>query len=307
MRSSRFTLKQLAYFIAAGEAGSVTLAAERVHISQPSISAAIAALEHEFGVQLFVRHHAQGLSLTSAGERLLIAARDLLRAADDLGNLARDMADGVAGPLRIGAFRTLSALILPDLVAGFAAANPAVELTMVEDDEADLAARLRRGEIDLALSYQQDAPDIAFECLAELATHVVLPADHPLAGTAPLALAQLAREPFILLDLPVSRDHFAALFAAAGLPMRVAARSGQPETVRAMVGAGLGYSLMTARPAARLAPNGRAIAHVPLADAVVPMRLGILTGRALRQTRAAAAFAAFCRLRISRDHIPGMA
>ena len=147
--AARFTLRQLAYFVAAGEAGSVTLAAERVHISQPSISAAIAALEHEFGVQLFVRHHAQGLSLTAAGERLLIAARELMRAADDLGDLARDFAGGIAGPLRVGAFRTLSSLILPELVAGFAAANPRVDLTMVEDDEAELVTRLRRGEIDL--------------------------------------------------------------------------------------------------------------------------------------------------------------
>jgi len=59
-----FTLKQLEYFVAAGERGSITFAAEKVNISQPSISAAITHLEAEFGVQLFIRHHAQGLSLT---------------------------------------------------------------------------------------------------------------------------------------------------------------------------------------------------------------------------------------------------
>jgi DNA-binding transcriptional LysR family regulator len=304
---TRFTLKQLAYFVAAGEAGSVTLAAERVHISQPSISAAIAALEHEFGVQLFVRHHAQGLSPTPAGERLLIAARDLLRAAKDLGNLARDVAGGVAGPLCIGAFRTLSPLILPELVAGFAAANPGVDLTMVEDDEAELVARLRKGEIDLALSYAQNADDIAFECLAELPTHVVVAADHPLAGRGRVALADLAADPFILLDMPVSRDTFRALFEAAGLPMRPAARSGQPETIRSMVGSGLGYALMTARPASRVAANGRALAYLTLEDTFAPMQLGILTARSRRQTRAATAFADFCRTQIATDRLPGMA
>lgn len=307
MSLPRYTLRQLAYFVAAGDAGSVTLAAERLNVSQPSVSAAILQLEREFGVALFVRHHAQGLSPTGPGEALLVAARDLLRAADDLAQRARGMAEGVAGPLRVGAFRTLSPLILPDLVAGFTAANPAVDLTMVEDDEAELAQRLRRGEIDLALSYAQDAPDIAFESLAELATHVVLAADHLLAREPHLSLLMLAEVPFILLDLPVSRDHFAALFAGAGQPMRVAARSAQPETVRAMVGAGLGFSLMTARPAARIAANGRAIAYVPLAEPAAPMKLGILTGRARHQTRAAAAFAAFCRSRISPAYIPGMA
>jgi DNA-binding transcriptional LysR family regulator len=304
---TRFTLKQLAYFVAAGEAGSVTLAAERVHISQPSISAAISALEHEFAVQLFVRHHAQGLSLTAAGERLLIAARDLLRTADDLGDLARDIAGGIAGPLHVGAFRTLSALVLPELVAGFAAANPRVMLTMVEDDEAGLLTRLRRGEIDLALSYAQSADDIAFERLALLPTYILLPAHHVLADRAKLTLADLANEPFILLDMPISRDYLRSLFDHAGVPITVAARSDQPETIRAMVGAGLGWSLMTARPASRVAANGCPLAYLPLADDVPPIELGLLTHRSLRQTRAAAAFADFCRAHIATDHLPGMA
>lgn len=67
----RYTLRQLEYFIAAGEVGSITLASERLCISQPSISTAISHLEREFGVQLFVRHHAQGLSLTPAGHKIL--------------------------------------------------------------------------------------------------------------------------------------------------------------------------------------------------------------------------------------------
>jgi DNA-binding transcriptional LysR family regulator len=305
--AARFTLRQLAYFVAAGEAGSITLASDRVHISQPSISAAITQLEQEFGVQLFVRHHAQGLSLTPAGDRLLIAARDLLRAADDLGDLARDIAGGIAGPLRVGAFRTLSALILPELVAGFTRANPRVALTMVEDDEAELAARLRRGEIDLALSYAQNAEDIAFELLALLPTYIVLPRDHALADAPHLTLNQLAPEPFLLLDMPVSRDWFRSLFDRAGIAMVVGGRSAQPETIRAMVGSGLGWSLMTARPAARIAVNGRALAYVPLADTVPPMRLGLLTHPAMRQTRAAMAFAAHCRAHIATEHLPGMA
>jgi len=305
--AARFTLKQLGYFVAAGEAGSITLASDRVHISQPSISAAIAQLEHEFDVQLFVRHHAQGLSLTPAGERLLIAARDLLRASDDLGDLARDIAGGVAGPLRVGAFRTLSSLILPELVAGFAAANPRVELTMVEDDEAELVTRLRKADIDLALSYAQRADDIAFEPLALLPTYIVLPADHARAGAGRLALAELAHEPFILLDMPVSRDYFRSLFDTAGVAMTPAARSDQPETIRAMVGSGLGWSLMTARPASRVAVNGRPLAYLALADAVAPMQLGLLTHRTVRQTRAAQEFAAFCRAHIATDHLPGMA
>ncbi|WP_353230471.1 LysR family transcriptional regulator [Novosphingobium sp.] len=303
----RFTLKHLEYFVAAGEAGSVTLAAARVPISPPSVSAAITTLEHEFGVQLFVRHHAQGLSLTTAGARLLIAARDLLRAADDLGDLARDMATGIAGPLRVGAFRTLSSLILPELIAGYAAAHPRVDLTVIEDDEAGLATRLRRGEIDCALSYAQADDDIAFEPLARLPTYIVVPASHALASRDQLMLTDLADEPFILLDMPVSRDYFRSLFNGAGVAMAPAMRSDQPETVRSLVGSGLGWSLMTARPASRVAANGRPLAYVALRDAVPPMQLGLLTNPAIRPTRATAAFADLCRSTITTGHVPGMA
>jgi DNA-binding transcriptional LysR family regulator len=67
----RYTLRQLEYFVAAGETGSITLASEQVNISQPSVSTAISHLEKELGVQLFIRHHAQGLSLTAVGRSLL--------------------------------------------------------------------------------------------------------------------------------------------------------------------------------------------------------------------------------------------
>jgi len=74
-----------------------------------------------------------------------------------------------------------------------------------------------------------------------------------------------------------------------------------------MVGSGLGWSLMTARPASRVAVNGRPLAYLALADAVAPMQLGLLTHRTVRQTRAAQEFAAFCRAHIATDHLPGMA
>jgi DNA-binding transcriptional LysR family regulator len=89
--------------------------------------------------------------------------------------------------------------------------------------------------------------------------------------------------------------------------MNIVARSEQSETIRSMVGSGLGYTLLTARPASRVAVNGRPLAYVPLSDPFPPMQLGLLTARNLRQTRTADAFATFCRERITNRHLPGMA
>ena len=88
----RFTLRQLEYFVAVGQAGSIAAASEAINVSSPSISAAIAQLEAEFGIQLFVRQHAQGLSLTPGGRRFFGEAKLLLEAADGLHDLAADIA-----------------------------------------------------------------------------------------------------------------------------------------------------------------------------------------------------------------------
>ena len=84
----RFTLRQLEYFVTVGELGSIAQASEQVNVSSPSISAAISQLEEEFGLPLFVRKHAHGLSLTQAGRQILVQARKVLAEAKSLSRLA---------------------------------------------------------------------------------------------------------------------------------------------------------------------------------------------------------------------------
>ncbi len=304
----RFTLRQLSYFVAAGETGSVTRAAEQVCISQPSVSAAISHLEAEFGVQLFVRHHAQGLSLTPAGRRLLRAAKDSLRTAYDLYDVANSANNVVAGPINVGCFRTFSSLILPEIWESFVESYPEVQMRITEGSEADLLAGLRNATIDIALTYEiHMTPDMAFQPLADLPTYVLLAADHPLAARGALRLEDLVNEPFILLDLPLSRQYFMSLFERLGLAPHVAAETPSPETLRAYVASGLGYSLMTARPVNKAAANGRPLAYLALEGDQPPMTIGLASLKDLRRARVVDAFEAHCRERIVPGRIPGMA
>ena len=89
----RFTLRQLEYFVAVGETGSITHASERLNVSSPSISMSVSQLETELGIQLFIRKHARGLSLTPGGRRLLAESQTLLKSAEDLSNLATDISE----------------------------------------------------------------------------------------------------------------------------------------------------------------------------------------------------------------------
>ncbi len=303
----RFTLRQLSYFVAAGETGSVTRASEQVNISQPSISAAISHLETEFGVQLFVRHHAQGLSLTPAGQRLMVAAKEALRSSYSLYEVASSAMGAVAGPINVGSFRTFAPLIMPELWRGFVARHPDVRMHVTEGSEAELLEGLRTARIDLALTYEISmTPEMEFVPLAELPTYVLLAADHPLAGRPSLKLADLEAEPFVLLDLPLTRQYFLSLFDRAGCAPRIAAETSAPSALRSYVAAGIGYSLMTVRPKNMAAENGLPLAYVELLEDCPPMKVGLAYLKELRRSRVAEEFETFCRELIREGGLPGM-
>jgi DNA-binding transcriptional LysR family regulator len=304
----RYTLRQLSYFVAAGETGSITQASERVNISQPSISAAILHLEREFGVQLFVRQHAQGLALTPVGARFLQSAKTVLRSAHELYDVANEAARSVSGPIHVGSFRTYAPLLIPELCRTFLEKHPRVDLHVTEGSEASLLEQLRNAKVDVAITYEMHlTSDIAFEPLAELPTYALVPADHPFARQASVRLEDLCEEPFILLDLPLSREYFLGLFARAGLSPKIAFRTPSPETLRSLVGSGFGLSLMTARPVNKRAANGKRLQYVPLDGPNPPMVLGLASLRGIRKTLLHETFEAHCRGMISTVRLPGMA
>lgn len=303
----RFTLRQLEYFVAAGETGSITLASERIAISQPSVSTAISHLEKELGVQLFVRHHAQGLSLTPAGRRLLREAKALLQQAEALYDAAGEASGQIRGRLSVGCLITLAPMVIPELSHSFMAAFPDTFVHQVEDDQERLLDGLRKAETDIAITYDlQLSDDIAFEPLATLPPHAVVSEEHPFAKKAKVGLAELAGEPMILLDLPFSREYFLALFMAEGLAPNIQARSAHQEVVRTMVANGYGYSLFNAFPRSDQALDGRRLVRVPLAGKPRPMRLGMATATQVKPSRLVEAFRAHCRSVISDRYIPGM-
>ncbi len=111
----RYTLRQLEYFVAVGETGSIAAASQQVNVSSPSISAGVSQLEEELGVKLFVRYHAQGLTPTLAGRKLLDHAQMVLRQAAALRDLAGDLSGAVRGPLAVGCLSTIAQIVLPGL------------------------------------------------------------------------------------------------------------------------------------------------------------------------------------------------
>lgn len=287
----RFTLKQLHYFVAAGDCSSVTKAAETLHVSQPSISSAILHLEEETGLQLFVRHHAQGLSLTSSGRQFLRKAKQLLCEADGLAHYASALGEEVAGSIKIAGFPTFTPIMLPGLIKRFQNAYPAARVQCDEIHQKDIIQGLSTGKYELALTYDLQLPaEIEFQPLIEFPPYAVLGIDHPLANQTEVSLSELAEYPMVLLDWPMSREYFFSLFLSQGLEPDYAHEAQSIAMVRGLVGNGLGYSLANTPMANNLALDGTELKQVPLKENLTPLRMGIARLSDLRLTPVADAF-----------------
>ena len=304
----KYTFRQLTYFIAAAETGSITLASKRASISQPAISTAISHIERELDVQLFLRHHAHGLSLTPAGRAVLRDAKQLLKQAEGLYSAAAEASHQIRGELSVGWFSTLAPIVMPELTQSFLKQFAETQVRCRENHQEGLLQSLRESETEVAITYDlQISDDISFLPLATLPPYALFASSHPLAHERHVKLSQLAPLPMVLLDLPMSRQYFLSLFIRERLEPNIAWASSQQEVVRTMVANGLGYTLANVRPRASVALDGRRVHRVPLGGDSLPVRMGIATLKQLKKTRLVEAFERHCQGLFSESYIPGMA
>lgn len=243
-------MNQLAAFVAVAEAGTISGAAERLHVSPSALSAAVTELERHLQTQLLHRRKAKGVSLTGSGELVLPRARYLLHQASELEADARATNRGVVGMVRLGCYPSLAPTVLPRLVEEFSRRHPEVRLEVHELNQDQLTHRLENGDLDLAIMYALDLAETwRTATLTHLRPRVVLPAEHRLADSeGPIDLSHLRKDPMVLLDAPPSGSHAYDCCAQAGFTPRVSYRARTYETARSFVGRGLGWTLLLQRP-----------------------------------------------------------
>lgn len=303
----RYTLRQLEYFVAVGKAGSIAAASDKLNVSSPSISAAITQLEMEFGISLFVREHARGLTLTKAGHMFMDRTDFVLREAELLANLAGEITGKVQGILSVGCLVTLAQIVLPGLRRDFESTYPDVRIEQRELNQADIFSQLRRAELDIALTYDLDIPkDLEFRSLHELPPYVVLGEDHPLADRHEITISDLQDSPMVLLDLPFSGEYFLSFFRAANIKPNIAERTADMSVMRSLVANGFGFSIANIRPLNSLSPDGKSLIFVPLAGDVRPMRLGLLRARSETETNTSKTFDEHCARAVKSGSLPGL-
>jgi DNA-binding transcriptional LysR family regulator len=226
--------------------GSFSAAAEAMAFTQPSISRQIAALEAEVGAQLLERD-ARRVRLTQAGELLVEHAKAVLLRLD-AAQAQVDALDGLeGGRLRLSAFSSANTWLVPDALAHFADLHPKVDLSVAQGAGHGDFAKLREGEVDLALvtSWDLEDPHEGIETvkLLEDELYLALPRSHRLADRKRLAMTDLARETWIEGAHPDCLGPLDQLGRAIGAPPRIGFHCDDWTGKQALVGAGLGITL----------------------------------------------------------------
>lgn len=188
-------LRLLRYLDAVAREGHVGRAAQALYISQPSLSYAIRQLEEELGVPLF-RRHAKGMTITEAGAEVLAAARQALRHADEIAEIARRHRTGQAGRLRIGFCASGAGALSTKARAVFAERHPHVAVEVRRFDWGGEVPALKNGEVDVAFVWQPaDTTGLDVHEVAREGRVVGMAAGHRLADRQTLTLADIADQP----------------------------------------------------------------------------------------------------------------
>jgi DNA-binding transcriptional LysR family regulator len=297
-----YNLRQLKYFVTTADCGSVAEASRKLYIAQPSVSTAIKHLEESFGVQLFIRHHAQGVSLTPSGSRFYRKALELLRVAHEFEQNALADNDVVTGQIDIGCFETVAPLYLPRLIAGFKERWPGVEIRIRDGEQQELVQALTAGSIDMAMMFEHDL-DSTIETtplMPPQQPYALLPANHRFAQQARVSLHDLVLEPMILLDVVPSRTYFVSIFEERGLTPNIVFSSPSIEMVRGMVGNGFGFSILVTKPFSDYTYDGQQVVCVPLAETVTGSGLSAAWLRRVQLTKPVQLFVDHCREELAR-------
>lgn len=253
-------LYQIAYFVEIARQRSFTRAAERLHMAQPALSQQMKNLEAELGTALFIRGRKES-QLTAAGKVFLPRAEALLAQAAAAKTAVTDATQLRGGRLVLAAIPSVSACLLPPAIRQFSQQHPRVELQIIEESSERVTACVESGLADLGF-LQLPASKSAFASRVLVTEPFVLliPAAHGLAEQSAVALKQLAGEAFIFYK-GRARDTALAACRQSGFEPRIACESGELETVRALVAAGLGLAILPRLAATRLPKTLRAL-HV---------------------------------------------
>ncbi len=241
-----FTLRQLQYFIAVAEEGTVSGAAQSLSISQSAVTDAIKELESDLAVTLFERHR-RGLTITHKGHQFYRHATRILGNVSDARRSFGEERAVPGGTLQLGVTSLVAGYVLSDLLARYRRAHPNVSVSAIEDNGDYLEHLLVGGELDVAvmvISNLRDRVALQAEIFETSPYRLWLPLGHRLAGADIISVTDIVPEPLIMLTVDETEENTGKLLAAFSARPNVAFRTRSVEAVRSLVATGAGIALL---------------------------------------------------------------
>ena len=241
-----FTLRQLQFFVAVADQGSVSRAAQKLSISQSSVTEAVKELETDLGVELFERH-SRGLNITHKGHQFLRHATKILSDVSDARRTFLGEQAATKGRLQLGVTSMVAGYVLSDILARYRRAYPGVEISAIEDNGDYLEHLLVGGKLDVAvmvISNLRDRTALQSEILEVSAYRLWMTLGHKLNGADIIGVDDIVSEPLIMLTIDEIEENTGKLLAAIGAKPHVAFRTRSVEAVRSLVATGAGVALL---------------------------------------------------------------
>ncbi len=241
-------LQQLRYLTEVERQGlNLSVAAEKLHTSQPGISKQIKLLEDELGVKIFVRNGKRVTAVTPPGKAIIAIALRILHEADNLKQAAQDFADEDSGKLTIATTHTQARYVLPAVVQRFTQRYPKVKLGLVQGNPMQICQYTLAGQADFCIATEAIG---TFKELVMLPCYawnrcVITPPDHPLLKQKSLTLEAIAKYPIITYDFAFTgRSQINHAFETRGLTPNVVLTAIDSDVIKTYVALGLGIGIV---------------------------------------------------------------
>ena len=239
-------LRQLQYFLKVAQKEHVTRAAEELHVAQSAVSRQIHQLEQELGVDLFMQK-GRNLQLTPVGQLFCKRVESVLNELERSVAEVHEFLDPERGEIRIGFPHSLGTHLIPSIVAEFRRHYPHVKFRFKQGAYPSLIKDVISGEVDLAFisPFPENDGHVAGDIVMTEELFAILPQNHPLAGEEVIRLEQLREEKFVLFSQGYSlRPIVWQACLQAGFKPQIAFEGGETDTIRGLVAAGMGVSLL---------------------------------------------------------------
>jgi DNA-binding transcriptional LysR family regulator len=292
------TLRQLRYFIAAAETGQISHAAKEMNVSQSAVTAGIQGLEARLGARLLARG-GQGVSVTPEGARFLARARAIMAAVDDATRRPLGEETRITGRLRLGVTYTVAGYFMARHHAAFRRSYPGITLELSEQPRPAIEQALVAGGLDLAVmltSNLGNRDELDAETLFRSRRRLWLPSEHPLLAAGAITLADVARQPYIMLTVDEADITAARYWSRFGLSPAVIFATSSVEAVRSMVAAGMGVTILSDMVYRPWSLEGQRIEQRLTVEPVPSMDVGLCWARARPLSPPAQVFRSFLSL-----------